>query len=251
VRAAVALTTALVATTVTSAVPAAAHGAMAAARAAVAPSPAAPTRDEAWIARLTVPTRPRTTPAGTTFLRQLPTQAPWNGGPMALLVLGVRQVPGRGTWLKVRLPDRPNGSTGWLPQERTDVRATPWRVEVDLSERRVRLLRAGKIVRSSAAVIGAPGTPTPRGLFAVMERVRQPDPKAFLGSWALHLTAFSDVLDDYGGGPGRVALHGRGAESFLDPLGSARSHGCVRLPNAIIASLARHAAAGTPVRIMN
>ena len=59
----------------------------------------------------------------------------------------------------------------------------------------------------------------------------------------------SDVLDDYGGGPGRVALHGRDGVSLLDPLGSARSHGCVRLPNRAIVRLAREAVPGTPVDV--
>ena len=79
--------------------------------------------------------------------------------------------------------------------------------------------------------------------------VAQPDPAAFLGPWALHLTAFSPTLLDYGGGPGQVALHGRGGASLADPLGSARSHGCIRIPNIGIRLLARVAREGTPVEI--
>ena len=70
-----------------------------------------------------------------------------------------------------------------------------------------------------------------------------------VGSWVLHLTAFSNVLENYGGGPGRVAIHGRGGASLADPLGTARSHGCVRIANADVAWLARTVAPGTPVRI--
>jgi lipoprotein-anchoring transpeptidase ErfK/SrfK len=57
------------------------------------------------------------------------------------------------------------------------------------------------------------------------------------------------VLESYGGGPGRVAIHGRGGASLRDPLGSARSHGCVRIPNRAVAWLAERAAPGTPVDI--
>ena len=57
------------------------------------------------------------------------------------------------------------------------------------------------------------------------------------------------MLDDYGGGPGRVAIHGRGAASLADPLGSARSHGCIRVDNAAIRFLARVLVPGVPVRI--
>ena len=55
------------------------------------------------------------------------------------------------------------------------------------------------------------------------------------------------MLDDYGGGPGRVAIHGRGGSSLADPLGSARSHGCIRVDNAAVRLLARVLAPGVPV----
>lgn len=78
------------------------------------------------------------------------------------------------------------------------------------------------------------------------DTVAQPDPRGFLGPWALHLTAFSDVLDEYGGGPGRIAIHGRCGARLLTPLGSAASHGCIRLDNRPVARLAR-LPLGTPV----
>jgi lipoprotein-anchoring transpeptidase ErfK/SrfK len=42
----------------------------------------------------------------------------------------------------------------------------------------------------------------------------------------------------FGGGPGRVAIHGRDGTSLLDPLGSARSHGCIRIDNGPITWMA-------------
>ena len=98
-------------------------------------------------------------------------------------------------------------------------------------------------------MIGKPATPTPRGLFAVAAIVPQTDPNGFLGPDALHLTAHSNVLDNYGGGPGRVAIHGRSGASLADPLGSARSHGCVRIDNNWVTYLAAHVPRGTPVLI--
>ena len=69
----------------------------------------------------------------------------------------------------------------------------------------------------------------------------------------LPLTAHSEVLKTYDGGDGRVALHGRGGASLSAPLGSAASHGCVRLANDDIARLVRRIGRaglpGTPVRI--
>jgi lipoprotein-anchoring transpeptidase ErfK/SrfK len=108
----------------------------------------------------------------------------------------------------------------------------------------------GRKQRSFTSVIGAPATPTPRGLYAIYEKLEQPDPKGFLGPWALHLTAFSDVLLNYGGGPGRVAIHGRDGTSLADPLGSSRSHGCIRVDDANVIWMARVVPLGTPVQIV-
>ena len=68
-------------------------------------------------------------------------------------------------------------------------------------------------------------------------------------SYALHLTAHSGTLFDYGGGPGRIALHGRAGPLLRDPLGTAASHGCVRMDNAELRWLASRAVPGTPVSI--
>ena len=169
----------------------------------------------------------------------------------ALLVLGARKHDDR-CWLQVRLPTRPNLAKGWVDAERVVVSPTPWRIEVRLRSRTVTLLRDGARVARYRAVVGAPATPTPRGLFALVDAYPN-DAGDFLGRWILTLTAHSEVLKRYDGGDGRVALHGRGGASLRDPLGSAASHGCVRLSNAAIASIVRRigeaAIPGTPVRI--
>jgi lipoprotein-anchoring transpeptidase ErfK/SrfK len=46
-----------------------------------------------------------------------------------------------------------------------------------------------------------------------------------------------------------VAIHGRDGSSLADPLGSARSHGCVRVQDRWITYLAHHVEPGVPVRI--
>lgn len=122
---------------------------------------------------------------------------------------------------------------------------TPYWIDVSTAKRRVTVYRNGRRIRRFGAVVGAPSTPTPHTLAAVYEVNRQPNPRAFLGPWAIALTAHSNVLENYGGGPGRVAIHGRGGASFADPLGSARSHGCVRIDNAQVSYLARKLPDGT------
>lgn len=182
-------------------------------------------------------------------VRLLATRTSWSGSPQQLLVLGSRRGADGRAWLRVRLPGRPNGSAGWIRRDAAVVHHVHWWIDVSLSQRTVRVFRDGRLVRRFEAVVGALRTPTPVGLFAVYELDAQPDRSGFLGPWVLQLTAFSDVLDNYGGGPGRVAIHGRGGASLDDPLGTARSHGCVRIDNTNVTWLAHTVVPGTPVRI--
>jgi hypothetical protein len=101
-------------------------------------------------------------------------------------------------------------------------------------------------------VVGKPSTPTAAGLFAITWAIRR-HPHDFLGSWVLELTAHSDVLHQFDGGDGTVGIHGRGGASLNDPLGTARSHGCIRLANTAIDWLVRRIGQSrlpaTPVQI--
>lgn len=126
---------------------------------------------------------------------------------------------------------------------------TPFWITVNERARLVTIYRDGRRVRRFRAVVGKPSTPTPAGLAAIYERDPQPDPTAFLGPWAIPLTALSEALHSFEGGPGRIAIHGRDGASLLDPLGSARSHGCVRIDNAPITWMAHHIPRGTPVQV--
>jgi hypothetical protein len=207
---------------------------------------ARPSDRQAWRAELIGRTGMSAKPGGATRRWVSPAHAG------ALLVLAARTDRDERCWLQVRLPTRPNHATGWVDARRVQLAPTAWRIEVAVRARTVTLLRAGERVARYRAVVGAPATPTPRGLFALVSAYPN-DPDDFLGRWVLTLTAHSDVLERYDGGDGRVALHGRGGESLRDPLGSAASHGCLRVSNAAIASIVRRigvaAVPGTPVRI--
>ena len=175
-----------------------------------------------------------------------PRAAPW------LLVLRAARDRDGHCWVKVRLPSRPNNASGWLNARRVVLRSTAWRIAIARPMRRVTVYRAGMIARRFRVVVGAPPTPTPKGLFSIIG-VWRSAPDEFLGSYVLPLTAHSDVLREFDGGDGRVGLHGRGGASLLDPLGTARSHGCIRLANAAIDWLVRAVGVGrlpgTPVRV--
>ena len=149
-------------------------------------------------------------------------------------------------WLRVRLPGRPNGHTGWIYGGRTRLTSTPWRIVVSLAARRVFVFRAGRLVRRFAAIVGKPSTPTPRGTFFVEEALRL-SPGAPGAPFALATSARSDALREFDGGPGQIALHG--TDNLSGTLGTAVSHGCVRLAPRAIAWLASRIGAGVPVSI--
>jgi lipoprotein-anchoring transpeptidase ErfK/SrfK len=166
-------------------------------------------------------------------------------------ITGVRTVVpllGRapGGWLRVRLPGRPNGSTGWIRRQGTTVALTTWHIVVDTARRRVVVFRSGKIVKIVRAVVGKPSTPTPAGTFFVEEAVRLLPGDAG-APFALALSARSDVLQEFDGGPGQIALHG--LANVGGTLGTAVSHGCVRLDTDAIRWLVGRIGAGVPVTV--
>jgi lipoprotein-anchoring transpeptidase ErfK/SrfK len=209
----------------------------------------APTSGSSLIARIVRPTLGHRAADGRSPVKvRLRTSAAWAHGPVGLMVLGSRRATSGRLWLRVAVPARPNGSSAWVDRDVVQLVRTRWRLRIRVSTRRLQVLHAGRVVRSARVVVGAPQTPTPRGLFAISERVRQP-PGEVIGPWALHLTAYSRVLHSYDGGPGRIALHGRAGGLLADPLGSARSHGCVRMSSRFVSWLARRVRPGVPVEI--
>jgi lipoprotein-anchoring transpeptidase ErfK/SrfK len=172
---------------------------------------------------------------------------PLTGVRTVLPVLGrVTHRDGR-TWLDVRLAGRPNGSNGWIRIAGTRPSWTAWRLSVDLDARLVTVYYRGRVVHRFPAVVGKPSTPTPQGSFFIEEGLS-------LSAWAagapfaLATSARSDVLAEFDGGPGQIALHGMG--NLPGALGTASSHGCIRLDAPDITWLAAHIGAGTPLRIV-
>jgi hypothetical protein len=149
-------------------------------------------------------------------------------------------------WLKVMLPGRPNGLTGWIKQGGTRERITPWHITVSLSARQVWVYFDGGLRTRFSAVVGKPSTPTPTGNFFVQETVIL-GPHRPGGPFALALSARSDVFSEFDGGPGQIGIHGR--DLLGGTLGQAQSHGCIRLATAAIQWLAARIGPGVPVTI--
>jgi hypothetical protein len=161
-------------------------------------------------------------------------------------VLARKMGPNGSEWVKVRVMRRPRNAEVWIPAWATRQRWIDWRIQIDISSRLARVYRAGKLVRRVRVVVGAAYTPTPTGHFYVVDRMRLYNRWA-RGVWALATSAYSLKLKHFDGGDGVVAMHGRGWLS--DPVGTARSHGCVRFNDRDMRWLAARIPNGTRIQI--
>lgn len=162
-----------------------------------------------------------------------------------LPVLG-RTSRGGHSWVLVRLPGRPNSHTGWISTYRTRHTSTEWHIWVKLSTRWVMIYHDGRAERRFRAVVGKPSTPTPKGQFFIEEALAL-SPREAGAPFALATSARSDVLQEFDGGPGQIALHG--IDNLPGALGTAASHGCIRLSTGNITWLARRIGGGVPLTI--
>ncbi len=147
-------------------------------------------------------------------------------------------------WFRVLLPERPNGSQGWVRRGAVRVVHLRERIEIDLSEFSLAWVRNGRVVDRFRVGIGQRQWPTPVGTFYVWARVPQAGAGGPYGVFALGLSGFSPVLSDWPGG-GRAAIHGTAAAWNR---GRRVSHGCIRVFNPDMQRL-KHLPLGTPVVI--
>ncbi len=210
---------------------------------------AVPTRVQAsqeLVALLTPHRAHRAPEAGSPEIRLVAARRPITGEQTTLPVISRSIGLGGVRWLHVMLPGRPDGSTGWIAEQGTRPLVTAWSIVVDLAERKLTVYRDGRRLRVFQAVVGKPSTPTPLGRFFVEEAVTM-GAGAAGGPFALALSARSNVLREFDGGPGQIAIHGR--DNLGGTLGTAASHGCIRLNTASIDWLVARVGPGTPVAI--
>jgi lipoprotein-anchoring transpeptidase ErfK/SrfK len=149
------------------------------------------------------------------------------------------------TWYRVRLPAKPNGTTGWVRARGLVSERTGTRIAVDLSARRLDLFRLGKRVLHVPVAIGHIETPTPTGRFYVDVRYKLTDPGGPYGPGLLGIAAYSEADQGWAAG-NPIAIHGTNAPSLI---GTRASNGCIRVHNEDIVRIMKLAPTGTPVEI--
>jgi hypothetical protein len=149
-------------------------------------------------------------------------------------------------WVKLSLPVRPNGASGWARSDAFDFATVTHRIAVDLSDYRLVVYEADQPVIETVIAIGSVHNPTPMGRFFVTDIVELDDPSGPWGPMAIGLSAHSETITEFNGGDGIVGIHGTNRPATI---GQPASLGCIRVPNDVISAVGRLIALGAPVEI--
>lgn len=149
-------------------------------------------------------------------------------------------------WVKVDLPVRPNGSTGWIRKSHVELRTNTVAITVDRASHQLVVTRDGEVVAQSEVAVGSAENPTPAGSFYVTDLVDTGNAGGSYGPYALGLSGHSETLSEFAGGDGQLGIHGTNDPSSI---GRSVSHGCVRVPNDVIRQLKDLVPLGTPVTV--
>jgi lipoprotein-anchoring transpeptidase ErfK/SrfK len=146
----------------------------------------------------------------------------------------------RGRWAEVISPLLANDERGFV--RRSEVKLSRVRValDVDLSARRLRVWRGGVILRRVEVAVGAAGSPTPIGRFAVTDQLTGFNAAAY-GCCILALSGHQTNLPSGWTGGDRLAIHSGGG------IGSAVSSGCLHAGESDLRWLLRRVPLGTQV----
>jgi lipoprotein-anchoring transpeptidase ErfK/SrfK len=150
-------------------------------------------------------------------------------------------------WVRVRLPSRPNGATGWIRSSSVRFLKNPYRIRVNLRRKTLSVWRRKNRIMLAEVGVGRAVTPTPTGRYFLVQLIKTRRPRGVYGPYAFGTSAYSTRLTRFGRGNGQVGLHGTNRPKRL---GRNVSHGCIRVHNKVIRRLARYIPLGTPLTIL-
>jgi lipoprotein-anchoring transpeptidase ErfK/SrfK len=149
-----------------------------------------------------------------------------------------------GRWLAVTTTAMGNGKVAWVRADapaldRGRVRTA---ISVDLSRRTLELRRGRKLVKRLRVAIGRPGSSTPRGRFAITDKLAGSRYGSYYGCCILALNGTQPNTPPGWRGGNRLAIHGTNAPGSI---GKASSAGCLRAADGDLQ--VRNVPLGTPV----
>ena len=161
------------------------------------------------------------------------------GSPKVVSVLGRR-----GDWLRVVVPERPNGRPAWIRARATRPGAVDVSLHVDRSARRLTVRRGDRVLRRVRVAVGRAGTETPEGRFAVTDKLRTKRSDSPYGCCAIALSGHQPKLLPGWPGGDRLAIH---ATPQTETIGTAASLGCLRAKTRDLQALLQIVPLGAPV----
>ena len=168
-----------------------------------------------------------------------------DGFPEVYVLLSEQRDAAGVTWVRLRLPQRPNDVTGWVRRAALGpYNLLHTRLVVNRRTLRITLYEHGKRRFRARVGVGAPDTPIPAGSFWIREKFRVTG-NSLYGTRAMGTAAYSDVLTDWPGG-GVIGIHGTNQPGLIP---GRPSHGCIRVRNRDIERLYALTPVGTPLRI--
>jgi hypothetical protein len=162
------------------------------------------------------------------------------GSPQTFAV--TRLLPGRR--YRVLSTNLPNGRSGWIDAAPGTFTLSHARVslEVDLSARLIRVHRGTRLAGTMRVGIGASGTSTPTGRFAITDKLRGSAYSSVYGCCILALSGHQTNLPPGWTGGDRLAIHGGST-------GGAVSTGCLHADEADLRYLMRVVPLGAQITI--
>jgi lipoprotein-anchoring transpeptidase ErfK/SrfK len=127
------------------------------------------------------------------------------------------------------------------------------RIVVNIGQRKLRLIRGGKVVKTYGVAVGQPGHPTPTGTYEIVKMEKDP-------TWSPPDSPWAEGLGPIPPGPGNplgtrwigtsspaIGIHGTYDDGSI---GTAASHGCIRMHIPEVEQLYEQVALGMEVRFV-
>jgi hypothetical protein len=155
-------------------------------------------------------------------------------------------------WLRVRLPERPNGTTAWIKAQYVSYSKAVYRIVIHRNAKSLTLYKDGWPQWTAPVGLGVSKTPTPLGYFYVgaIEHDNEPG----YGAFQLNTTGHSEAIRSWqGSGDAVTAIHGpinSKSDRQIGTSGTYISNGCVRMHHSDLNRLSV-VTPGTPVDIIN
>jgi hypothetical protein len=149
--------------------------------------------------------------------------------------------------IEVYLPIEPAGSTGWVRAADVTLSGVPFRIEIELTDRRLRVFDGDDLQVDEPAGIG-PDRPEPGDGIYLTELVQPPDDEGPYGTYAYGLAGSPALREGLEDGEGVVGIHGT---DNVDLVGTDMPVGSIALTADVLARLVDDLGLplGTPVII--